>query len=247
MEYLGAIQKSSWLLWVEDLTRPKKSVKLALQTLQYFSMMPYVVCFFHAVTILQYSNIYILIFDMDMIWIWYGFYTILPTDFHRILSGTATPQESLRAWLRKFVSNDIFTWQDLTDEAVYQARASFFSEEKPVEFWLGKSWMYIYIYKYIHIYIFILIFIFTFVFMFITIHLLIYIYIRHSHFSWGVSTLCLPRSALYGLSSRDVFPPGCGRQRVADQSATQGTGGHLDHLESTRPWFNKGYTCVYIV
>jgi hypothetical protein len=27
----------------------------------------------------------------------------------------------LRAWLRKFVSKDIFTWQDLTDEAVYQA------------------------------------------------------------------------------------------------------------------------------
>lgn len=32
--------------------------------------------------------------------------------------------ESLRAWLRKFVSNDIFTWQDLTDEALYQGVAS---------------------------------------------------------------------------------------------------------------------------
>ena len=92
-----------------------------------------------------------------------------------------------------------------------------------------------------------LIFIFTFLFMFnyySFIYWYLFIFISDTAILVGISTLCLPTGALYGLSSRDVFPPGCGRQRVADQSATQGTGGHL---ESTRPWFNKGYTCVYII
>eukprot|EP00435_Cladocopium_sp_Y103_P001146 s2456_g1.t1 len=47
-----------------------------------------------------------------------------PKDYYDKMVKNEIGRESLRAWLRKFVSNDIFTWQDLTEEAVYQGVAS---------------------------------------------------------------------------------------------------------------------------
>ena len=69
------------------------------------------------------------VFDMDFLWCYIPiknefhmicFYILISTEFSNEFCDCDL-QESLRAWLRKFVSKDIFTWQDLTDEAVYQA------------------------------------------------------------------------------------------------------------------------------